>query len=121
MRALACLVFSVALLAAGCRSWPIETTDLTIEPGGRVHVHGKALHVKVLSRGPGSLTISLQDAEGRELSGAALGVGRWTGGHPRATDAWIRNGSESVVNLDVRARGSGTVAVATLEKPVEPR
>ena len=86
-----------------------------------MHVHGQALHVKARSRGPGTLTISVLDGEGQELSGRSLGVGQWTGGNGRATDVWIRNESTSVVSLDVWARGSGSVAVATLEKPVEGR
>jgi hypothetical protein len=121
MRALAGFVVVAALLAPACRTYPIRTTDLTLQPGGHVHVHGKALHVKVVSRGRGLLTISVRDAEYRELGAATLGIGTWTGGDGRATDVWIRNESAGVVHLDVSAGGSGQVAVSSLAKPVEGR
>ena len=121
MRTLACVVVVAALLSAGCRSYQIQTTDLTIHPGGHVHVHGNGLHVKAVSRGPGSLNISVLDAEGQGLGDATLGVGRWTGGDGRATDVWLRNESADVVHLDVWASGNGKVAVSSLAKPVERR
>ena len=121
MRTFACFAVAATLLASGCASYPIETTDLVLEPGGHVHVHGQSLRVKALSRGPGTLTISVLDAAGNELSSGSLGTGQWTGGSGLATDVWLRNESTGIVSLDVWAGGTRMVAVSTLAKPVEPR
>ena len=121
MRIPALAALAAVLAGAGCATYSIETTELTLAPGGYVHVHGQGLRVKAVSRGPGELTVTMLDGAGKELGTAGFGTGRWDGGGARTTDVWIRNDSPDVVSLDVWAGGDKTVAVSSLEEPLEGR
>ena len=76
MRILTGFAVAALLLASSCAtsSISVERSDITLQPGGWAHVHGQALHVEAVSRGPGMLAVSMLDAAGHDLGTSITSV-----------------------------------------------